>query len=299
MLTQVRGLGQGALSIVSMAMIGKWFTRRLPMAMGVFTVLLAIGFIIGNFAVGAPVQTYGWRPAWFGVGLFLVLGLAPIGALLVRSTPEAMGVAVEGQPAGRPMSDMSLGQALCCPGFWAFTLGASLFNLTWSAITLFQQSILEERNFDPDTFLMVMGLLVVSGLPANLISGWLAQRWPMGRLLCVGMLLLAGSLLAFPLLETTWHVAVYAVTLGVAGGIITVVFFAVYGHAFGRRHLGAIQATVQIVSVLASALGPVLLRLANDEYHSYMPFFHATATAAIVLGLLAWLVALPGETRSF
>src|SRR5262249_20915124 len=37
-LTLVRGFGQGALSVVSMAIVGKWFTRRLGPAMGVFTV---------------------------------------------------------------------------------------------------------------------------------------------------------------------------------------------------------------------------------------------------------------------
>src|SRR5262249_40994658 len=36
----VRGLGQGALSVVSMAMVGKWFSRRLGLAMGVYSVLL-------------------------------------------------------------------------------------------------------------------------------------------------------------------------------------------------------------------------------------------------------------------
>src|SRR5580698_7163424 len=44
-LTLVRGLGQGSLSVVSMAMVGKWFTRRLPVAMGVFTVLLTFGMV--------------------------------------------------------------------------------------------------------------------------------------------------------------------------------------------------------------------------------------------------------------
>src|SRR5262245_57377178 len=44
-LTSTRALGQGALSVVSIALVGKWFQRRLGMAMGVFSVLLAIGFI--------------------------------------------------------------------------------------------------------------------------------------------------------------------------------------------------------------------------------------------------------------
>jgi MFS family permease len=295
-LTLVRGLGQGALSVVSMAMIGKWFTRRLPVAMAFFTVLLAFGFLAGNFAVGEPVKVYGWRPTWAGVGIFLLVVLAPLGALFARSTPESVGVAVE--DAGpisteRAPLDLPLNAALCSPGFWTFTLATSLFNLTWSAITLFNQTILEAQGFDENTFLVVMGVLVVSGLPANLVCGWLAQRWPMGRLLCFGMLLLAGSLAVFPHLTTNMHVVLYGAALGVSGGIITVIFFAVYGHAFGRRHLGAIQATVQVITVFASALGPVLLMWSREELGSFAPFFYAMAPLAVVLGIACWLVPLP------
>jgi MFS family permease len=298
-LTLVRGLGQGALSVVSMAMIGKWFTRRLPVAMAVFTVLLAFGFLIENFAVGEPVKLYGWRQTWAGVGIFLLAVLAPLGVLFVRSTPESIGLTVDAEPSVALTSfDVPLGTALRSPGFWAFTLATSLFNLTWSAITLLNQSILERQGFNHDTFLLVMGVLVLSGLPANLLSGWLAQRMPMGRLLGAGMLLLAGSLAAFPHLTTTLHVVIYGATLGVSGGIITVVFFAAYGHAFGRRHLGAIQATVQVITVFASAVGPVLLDSLKDEAGSFALFFYMMAPLAALLGVAVWFVKLPRAERS-
>src|SRR5262249_38588181 len=45
LLTLVRGLGQGALSVVAIALVGKWFKRRVGPAMGVFTLLLAVGFV--------------------------------------------------------------------------------------------------------------------------------------------------------------------------------------------------------------------------------------------------------------
>jgi len=78
-----------------MAMIGKWITRRLSVAMGVFTVLLAIGFIASTLGVGEAVKVHGWRVAWSGLGLCLLLGLAPLGLLLVRSTPESAGLTVD------------------------------------------------------------------------------------------------------------------------------------------------------------------------------------------------------------
>ena len=37
LITLTRGLGQSALSVVSLAAVGKWFARRLPSAMAVYT----------------------------------------------------------------------------------------------------------------------------------------------------------------------------------------------------------------------------------------------------------------------
>ena len=298
----VRGFGQGALSIVSMAMIGKWFTRRLAIAMGLFSVLLAVGFIATTLGTGFAVSTYGWRATWLTISLCLLGGLAPLGWLLVRSSPESMGLAVD-----RPVNDdatetaapldMPLSGALQTPTFWIFTLGAAMFNLTWSAITLFQESLLAELGFNHDAFVLVMGLLVAAGLPANLLTGWLAAPNRIGGLMAIGMLTLAVSLAAFPWLRTSTHAMCYGTALGISGGIITVIFFSAYGQTFGRTHLGAIQATVQAISVLASACGPVLLTWSRSHQSTHL-FFYGTAAMAILLAVLAVLLKLPSRQAS-
>jgi hypothetical protein len=38
LITLTRGLGQSALSVVSITMVGQWFVRRLNLAMAVYTV---------------------------------------------------------------------------------------------------------------------------------------------------------------------------------------------------------------------------------------------------------------------
>jgi MFS family permease len=299
-LTLIRGFGQGALSVVSMAMVGKWFTRRLGIAMAFFTVLLSIGFIASTVGVGEAAKYFSWRDVWAGVGLTLLLVLAPLGWLLVRSTPESVGLPADSTRAETEPSsplNVSLGEALSSPAFWAFTLGAALFNLVWSAITLFQESLLAERNFNHDTFVMVMGMLVAAGLPANLLAGWLIPRWGLGRLLLIGMILLAGSLIAFPHLTTEGEAMAYGIALGISGGIVTVIFFALCGHAFGRTHLGAIQATMQVITVVASALGPVLLTHCKVWFGSHRPFFYGCAPVAVVLGIVAWCSPLPDKNQ--
>jgi MFS family permease len=297
-LTLVRGLGQGALSVVSIALVGKWFKRRAGPAMGLFTVLLAFGFVLPIFAVGAAVRDAGWRAAWAAVGYALLLGLVPLGWLLARSSPESCGIRPDEpgpeQPAAAP--SLPLGVALRTPAFWSYTLAATLFNLVFSALTLDNEALLGEHGLDGrHANDLILGVLMVSGLPANIVAGWLARRQPMGKLLAAGVATLALSLVVFPAVRSIGMAAGYAVLLGVSGGIITVIYFAVYGHTYGRTHLGAIQAVVQVLSVLASATGPVVLAACREYAGGTAPFFYAFAAAAAVLAVLAWVVPAPAR----
>src|SRR5262245_22294883 len=157
LITLTRGLGQSALSVVSLTMVGKWFSRRLSAAMGVYAVVMSVGFMIAFPLVGAAVLSRGWRAAWAGIGFALLLGLAPLAWLLVRRTPEAVGLMVDGDAAPAaarvPTEDEAagdtLGDALRGGAFWVFALAASLYGLVASGIGLFNESILAERGFSP------------------------------------------------------------------------------------------------------------------------------------------------------
>ena len=51
--TLTRGFGQSALSVVSLAMVGKWFRRRLTVAMAIYALVMSIGFMVAFPLVGA------------------------------------------------------------------------------------------------------------------------------------------------------------------------------------------------------------------------------------------------------
>ena len=294
-LALVRGLGQGALSVVAITLVGKWFRRRAGVAMGAFTVLLAVGFIAPIFAVEAAVATLGWRAAWAGVGWALLFGLVPLGVLFARSSPETCGITPD-EPADdadrtEPMTPRA---ALATPAFWVYTAAATVFNLIFSALTLDNELLMQEHGLDgKQANGLVLGVLMVSGLPANVVAGALARRRPLGKLLGAGVAILAASLLLFPFVTALGLAAVYAVLLGVSGGVVTVIYFAVYGHTYGRTHLGSIQATVQILSVLASASGPVLLAAVRERGNGTGPFFYSFALVSLVLAVAAWVVRPP------
>jgi len=294
-LVLVRGFGQSALSVVSMAAIGKWFSRRLGLAMGVFAVLLTFGFIASVLALGAAVEQYGWRTAWEGVGC-AVLAFVPLAWLLTRDTPEACGLLPDLAASGASDAaepSFTVRGAMLTPAFWVLVLGGGTFNLAWSGVTLFNESMLIERGLPRTSAVEIMAVLTAMGLVANLACGAFATRALVVKLLAGGMGLLAAALLVFPSIETVRGAQLYAALMGLSGGIVTVVFFAAWGHLFGREHLGRIQGAAQLATVLASAMGPVVLAECQAFTGSYGPVLVALAAIAGVLAAAALFVPLP------
>src|SRR5687767_1347440 len=115
LITLTRGLGQSALSVVSITMVGQWFVRRLNLAMAVYTIALSIGFMLAFPLIGAIVLGNGWRVAWWIVGVALLLGLAPLGLVLVRRSPEACSIEPDGEARREDVqtsTDYTLRQAI-------------------------------------------------------------------------------------------------------------------------------------------------------------------------------------------
>lgn len=295
-ITLTRGFGQSALSVVSLALVGKWFARRLNVAMGVYALLVGIGFIAAFPGVGGAVLKYGWRATWGSVGWVLLLVVAPLCWLIVRNQPEDRGLELDGVSVAAPkLSDLTVFEALRSPAFWIFSLSSSLFGLVYSGISLFNESILVERGFNASVYHDVLVVSTMLGLLANFGGGYLATKIPIQRVTGFGMAALAAALLLLPLVRTYTHVMIYGAIMGIAGGIVTVVFFSVWGQAFGRAHLGRIQGCAQMMTVFASAVGPLLLAETLRSTGSYNFMFNLLAALTVVLGLAAWFVTMPSR----
>lgn len=297
-----RALGQSALSVVSLALMGKSTGRHSGLLVGIYSFLTALGFM-GAFAlVKRALEAWqaDWRTMWAGIGL-AVLVLAPFAAVLVR--PEGFQQETTTSDEASVTTSHTLTQALATPAFWIFALATSLYALITSGISLFNQSILEERGFDRAIFLTITLLSPLVGLASNLVTGWLAGRWSMSRMLSLAMLGLTAALCFFPYVTTVPEVYGYAVAMGAVGGMVTVLFFGVWSRAFGPRHLGRIQGAAQMLTVLASAAGPLLLAQTQRATGSYLPLFRGFALVAGLLGLSAWFIPWPtrcsaGDVRS-
>jgi MFS family permease len=296
-ITLTRGLGQSALSVVSLAMPGKWFRRRLTSAMGIYALVMSVGFMMAFPAVGALVLARGWRAAMAWVGMALIAGLAPVAWLLVRSEPGMNAELAVAAADSRPSTerDSTLALALRSPAFWVVGIASSLYGLIASGIGLFNESILAERGFPPGVYHRALAITAITGLAGNVVAGAWADRGSLRRVLVVALALMTGALVALPHVRTFAAVMAQAVAMGVSGGFVMVVFFSFWAKAYGRTHLGRIQGSAQALTVLASAIGPLLLAWCARTTGSYADAFYALAAALAVLALAAAIVRMPSS----
>jgi cyanate permease len=253
--------------------------------------------------VGAAVIGGGWRGAWAAIGGAILLVLVPSGWLLVRRTPEACGISLDGEKREENKSedrsdDHTLRQALSTAAFWVFALSSAVYGLIASGIALFNESILIERGLDAAVYHRSLVITALTALAGNFLGGWLTARWSMKRLMSLAMWMLAASLVALPHVRTEAHVAMYALVMGLAGGFVIVIFFSFWSRTYGRAHLGRIQGAAQTLTVVASAVGPLLLAECVARTGSYRAMFYLLAIIVGALGISAWLVRVPERAIS-
>ncbi len=249
-----RAIGQSALSVASITAVGKSFGARVGMAMGVYSVLLSVLFAAAFVAIGASVRTGGWRLAWLQVAIGLAFVVTPMVVLFMQEPGVQRAAAAASADSS---TGLTLAAALRTPAFWVFAGATSLFGLVSSGLGLFNEAVLAERGFNQETYHTFLAASAMIALVGQFGCGWLTMRWPMQRLLGLAMFIYALALVALPFISTLSALWVFAALIGLSGGMITVIFFAIW-RRFGSRHLGRIQGAAQMLTVLASAIGPLL-----------------------------------------
>lgn len=296
-----RGFGQSALSVISITMVGKWFAQRTSLAMAVYSLLLSLGFAYAA-QIAKPWANADWRVVWDAMG-YALLAFVPVCLIFCRD-PDPRSQDIEsaegccGLPHQKRDASFTLKQALCTQAFWVFALATSLVGLIGSGLSLFNESVLTSQGFSKNVFYNLITLSGTVGLLTKLPIGWIGQRWRLNRLLSVGLILQAVCMVTLPLVRSLTGISIYGVGMGISGTITTVLFFTIWSQAFGRQHLGQIQALAQLLTVVASAAGPVIFALCLNQFGNYSAAFMSLAIVSALFALWSWFISIPDPVQS-
>jgi MFS family permease len=256
--------------------ISMWFDRRRGLALGIALAGLGIGNMLWPPLVQWTIERFGWREAYLGLAAIIVLvGFSTV-ALVVRDSPQSMGLDPDGVASGEhakasssPAVGMTRREALRTSTFWIVLAAFVLVGVAISSVQTHLVPILTSRGISPMLAAASLSVLAVALVFGRLAAGSLMDRFFAPRV-AIGFLL--GPILAIALLAagvTGLPAFLAGVLTGLAVGAEIDVTAYLASRYFGLRHFGAIYAFFYGSFALGSAFGPLFTAIAVDKTGSY------------------------------
>ena len=293
----VRFSGQGVLSMAATNMLLLWFERRRGFVVGIRGVFVALGFSIAPAMLAPLIDARGWQGALLTLSAVVGLGYLSLVLLLARDRPEASGLAPDGDAPETDVDtvlltnpDQTLHQAQRTRIFWAYSLGLALHALFGTAFTFHIVDLFALAGRSrAEAFAYFIPAAVLSTV-TNLLCSTLADRISLKPLQLLMLSLFATGAYGLVILDQPLGYALLLIGYGVGGGLWNVLASLAFIRHHGRRFLGEISGFHTSITVVGSALGPILFSVSRDATGDYASALWLSIVAFASLIVFSWFV---------
>ena len=280
----LRAIGQGSFSLVASTMTAIWFVRKRGRATALASLGMATSMGIFPIVVHYLIGQFEWRDAWtiLGVSVWAILLIPSL--LLVRRSPEDVGLVPDGEPdltnqvenynrdnyiTKNYESNYTLSEAWKTRSLWMLTLSSISSPLIMTGLMFHHVSILGSKGISPAVAAATLGLFGPLMLVSGLIAGILVDRFPGRFLLAGGQILLIIAMLWVFIIDSPWKALVYVTISACAIGLVNTTGTVIWANYFGRAHIGSIKGFSTTTMVAFSALGALPFGFIYDWTDSY------------------------------
>jgi MFS family permease len=271
--------------------ISAWFDKKRGTMLGLSAGLgNGIGTTIMPVITAVLLSMFGWRGAFVGLGLLVLIVALPTQFFLLKETkPDPLAIEEAGvSPA--LLEGMSLRQAARTAPFWmillAFSLGAGVMSAAASHII----PILAGRGYGLATGAAVISTYAMVCAGWQIVVGWLLDKAQSPKIVApfyvvsvLGLLLLEGAD-SVPLLLAG------GVLLGIGMGAEYGALPYLVSRYFGMKHFGAISGVVYSTVILAQGVCIVLTDVDYDLNKSYNLALHVIDLTIVFGAILLMLM---------
>jgi predicted MFS family arabinose efflux permease len=262
------------------------FDAKRGLALGIALAGVGIGTTLAPVFTHFVVDNFGWRAAYFALGLVTFALAFPAVALLVgqadarllapgKRDTESILPGITGREAARTLP------------FWAIGVGGFLVASAVNGAIPHVPPILIEHGFPRDLVPWIQGAAGISAIAGRVVSGYLLDRFfasyvALGffALPVLGLVLLASG----PPDAVTALTIVICLGLGLGAEIDTMGYMA--SRYFGLKRFGEIYGYVFGMFALGSGFGPLFWDLVFDATGGYGMAMTAAIAAIIIAGAL-------------
>lgn len=280
----------------------QWFRRRRGRAMGFVTMSVPLGAAIAATASQLSIDAgVSWRLACTVMGVATFVLLVVPGWLILRKSPEAIGLLPDGVPAAAQL-DAAVGPRTTTghdPHYrWsakeAFATGSLRLLVTASvlgigangAMIFYHVTFLLHRGLTSMMAVIAVSTLALAGALANVVWGFMSERYD-ERLLASGSQAVAAVLICGLFFVDDFASAmILAVLLGFSIRGESSLVSLIVAKYFGRWAFGTISGFMTSMQLVGLGLGPLVAALLYEATHSYLALYAAIALVYVATAVL-------------
>jgi sugar phosphate permease len=291
----------------TMVVANSWFIRKRALAMSLTSGSIALGGTLFTPFLAYAVHTWGWRSAATGAGVAFLIGGLPL-SLLLRRSPESMGLLPDGEPLPKTSDtkgstqpaeevDLSLQQTLRLRQFWLLSIATTFRVVCSSCVLVHFVPILVWRGLTEQRAAFFLAFIALLGMPAHLLIGWLGDRLNKPRLMASCMII--ASLSVYLLFSNTaeWQLWLALVLFTVVEGLFPVTW-ATVGDFFGRSSFAKVRGSMSFLYMWGSVIGPVIAGAVYDRTQSYSSLMWGLISLCWVTALIYAVLVKPSPASS-
>ena len=296
-------MGTGAIYIVTMATVSRWFDKKRGLALGIAGSASGFGMLLIAPFAAYLISNLDWRMAYAVIGLIAWLIVIPLSRLL-RKNPQEIGALPDGEKSGSgemgteeprregntELTGFSLLEAAKTRTFWLFGSIWLLYSFCYLLVLTHIVPHTTDMGIPAMEAAAVLSVIGGSNIVGRLLMGRVSDT--MGRKLTAitCALLVVGAMIWLIWSQELWMLYLFAIVCGFSFGGLDPSVTALIGDTFGLRSIGVIMGMLNVAWGIGSAVGPAIGGLVFDVSNSYSIAFLAGALTMLVVSLLVALI---------
>jgi MFS family permease len=292
--------------------VAQWFVRHRGRALAISSMGVGFAKVCMPVVAASLILWLGWRQTWLAFGL-MTLGLLVLPALLiVRRSPEVMGLLPDGAPQPLAANDEATkknavraadtrdqdvewtrAEAAQTTAFWLLVITFGISSIGVTGLNLHVYSYVTDLGYSAVIAATVMSIIASMQLASPLAWGILAERIGTRNAATLRFVIqgigLAVAVLTGNLFCLYAGFLLYGIGLG-GNMVIPDILWADY---FGRRSLGKIRGLGLLISHFLAAIGPPFFGFLFDFTGGYGLSFIVFGAVLIISALLSLMLRPP------
>ncbi|ABS64708.1 major facilitator superfamily MFS_1 [Parvibaculum lavamentivorans DS-1] len=279
----------GAALIPGTTLVARWFARRRSVALSYASTGLSLGGILLTPLSAWAIEHLGLGGAAPWLALVLIVGIVPVAWVLIRPSPQSMGLGPDGDPIARDESGVPLPadgidfERAIRSRFFIFTTAAYIFAMMAQVGTIAHQySLIFARSGDSGTARLAVASMAAASIIGRLVGGQALAYMP-SRGFVLGLTVVQGAALAcYAFAESTPMLIATTIIFGLTVGNLLMMQPLMVAEAFGLKAYGRVYSLTQLFMTAGVATGPAAIGFLYTWLGGYEVAFLIMAISSLV-----------------